>query len=400
MKKVLFIHHNTISVGAGLSALQIVGNIPQKSYDITVCMPDGEGDLASKFEAMGVKVRNEIPCTCTYTHVSGYHYNVFSISHIHNVFDLLRAKKTIENVIEEEKPDIVIVNSMTLFWIGKIAKRAGAKTVCFDRETYCHGMFGVRTRYIKSKLNRDFDKIVFLSEYDMMQTGKNFDKYVKITDKVDEKLYCQLNKDEERKALDLPMNEKLILYVGGMSKLKGIDVALKMITEMQVEAKLIILQYAEPCEAQKGIRGIRQGIRRKRNEDIEYWSENYIKANNLNRLLILRGRTDAVEKYFAASDVIIFPSQEPHQARPIFEAGISKRPIIVSDYENTREFLDNTCGWCVKKEDIQLWAQTCDGILTNEVETEKRVEKNYSKVRLNNTIEMLQNEIELLLYSL
>ena len=36
--------------------------------------------LAIKFEAMGVKVRNEIPCTCTYTHVSGYHYNVFSIS--------------------------------------------------------------------------------------------------------------------------------------------------------------------------------------------------------------------------------------------------------------------------------------------------------------------------------
>ena len=234
----------------------------------------------------------------------------------------------------------------------------------------------------------------------MMQTGKNFDKYVKIIDKVDEKLYCQLNKDEERKALDLPMNEKLILYVGGMSKLKGIDVALKMITEMQVEAKLIILQYAEPCEAQKGIRGIRQAIRRKRNEDIEYWSENYIKDNNLNRLLILRGRTDAVEKYFAASDVIIFPSQEPHQARPIFEAGISKRPIIVSDYENTREFLDNTCGWCVKKDDVQLWAQTCDDILTNGVETEKKVKRNYSKVRSNNTIEMLQNEIELLLDSL
>lgn len=78
---------------------------------------------------------------------------------------------------------------------------------------------------------------------------------------------------------------------------------------MQVEAKLIILQYAEPCEAQKGIRGIRQAIRRKRNEDIEYWSENYIKDNNLNRLLILRGRTDAVEKYFAASDVIIFQAK-------------------------------------------------------------------------------------------
>lgn len=49
---------------------------------------------------------------------------------------------------------------------------------------------------------------------------------------------------------------------------------------------------------------------------------------------------------------------------------------------------------------MQLWAQTCDDILTNGVETEKKVKRNYSKVRSNNTIEMLQNEIELLLDSL
>ena len=360
MKKVLFIHHNTISVGAGLSALQIVGNIPQKSYDITVCMPNGEGDLASKFEAMGVKVRNEIPCTCTYTHVSGYHYNVFSISHIHNVFELLRAKKTIENVIEEEKPDIVIVNSMTLFWIGKIAKRAGAKTVCFDRETYCQGMFGVRTRYIKSKLNRDFDKIVFLSEYDMMQTGKNFDKYVKITDKVDPVLYEKINKNETRRELKLPCDEKLILYTGGISTLKGIEVILQAVNFMKINAKLIILQYNKATAPKSGLRGIRQKIQRWRGKDVNYWVEQYINENNLENKLILRGRTDEVEKYFVACDMVVFPSQEAHQARPIFEAGVSKRPIVASAFENTREFLDETNGWSIKYDDVEKWAKTCE----------------------------------------
>lgn len=400
MKKVLFIHHNTISVGAGLSALQIVGNIPQKSYDITVCMPNGEGDLASKFEAMGVKVRNEIPCTCTYTHVSGYHYNVFSISHIHNVFELLRAKKTIENVIEEEKPDIVIVNSMTLFWIGKIAKRAGAKTVCFDRETYCHGMFGVRTRYIKSKLNRDFDKIVFLSEYDMMQTGKNFDKYVKITDKVDPVLYEKINKNETRRELKLPCDEKLILYTGGISTLKGIEVILQAVNFMKINAKLIILQYNKATAPKSGLRGIRQKIQRWRGKDVNYWVEQYIKENNLENKLILRGRTDEVEKYFVACDMVVFPSQEAHQARPIFEAGVSKRPIVASAFENTREFLDETNGWSIKYDDVEKWAKTCDEILRNGTETALKIQNNYIRSIATNSIETLKNEIGNLLTAL
>ena len=84
-------------------------------------------------------------------------------------------------------------------------------------------MLGMRTNYIKYRLNRDFDKIVFLSEYDMKQTGNNYGKYIKITDKVDIKLYDKLDKAVIRKELQLPETDKLILFAGGMSKLKGIE---------------------------------------------------------------------------------------------------------------------------------------------------------------------------------
>lgn len=397
MKKLLFFHHNTTSVGAGLSALHIIANIPRERYDIVVCIPNWEGDLCEKIENMGIRVRTDLHHSSSYTHVNGYHYNLFSISHIHNVYELLQSKKVVEKVLQEEQPDIVMVNSMTLFWIGRLARKVGAKTVCFHRETYYRGLFGMRTKYIKRKLNSDFDKIAFLSDYDMQQTGNCYDKYIKITDKVDVVLYENINQIDARKELQLPIDEKLILFAGGISKLKGIEVMLKALNSLQTEAKLIILQYSEPAPLASGLRGLRQRIQRWRKKDTNYWAEQYIAEHHLQDRLILRGRTDEVEKYFAACDLVVFPSQEAHQARPIFEAGVAKRPIIVSDFENTREFLDETNGWCVKYDDAEAWAAVCDEVLARNAMVDKKVEINYNKMVRENCIHLQREEIDMLL---
>lgn len=393
MKKILFIHHNTISVGAGLSALHIIASISQERYNVVVCMPAGAGDLGDKLEKMGVKVRKEFHYSCTYTHVNGYHYNLLSISHLHNVYELLKSREVVQRVIQEEHPDIVMVNSMTLFWIGHLAQKAGAKTICFHRESYCHGMLGMRTNYIKYRLNRDFDKIVFLSEYDMKQTGNNYGKYIKITDKVDIKLYDKLDKAVIRKELQLPETDKLILFAGGMSKLKGIDIILKALNAMQTDAKLVLLQYNGPTLLASGIKGWRQKFRRWRNKDTEYWAEQYIKEHNLENRVILRGQTDEVQKYFVACDMVVFPSQEAHQARPIFEAGIAGRPIAVSDFENTREYLDAENGWCVKYDDVNAWAAVCDKVLQGGECVDRKIELNYNRAIKNNNIDDQKRDI-------
>lgn len=393
MKKILFFHHNVSAVGAGLSALHIIKNIPQEDYQLVVCIPNGKGDLGDKLEKMDIKVRRDICHSCTYTHVNGYHYNLFSISHFHNIYELFKSRKVIERVLQEEKPDIVMVNSMTLFWIGRLARKSGAKTVCFHRETYCKGLFGLRTAYIKYRLNKDFDKIVFLSKYDMQQTGKHYEKYVIITDKVDPKLYEGLCQKDVRHELQLPADDKLILFAGGISKLKGIEVILEAINIMQTDAKLIILQYRKLPKLTSGIRGWRQKIRRLQNKDTNYWAEKYIKSHHLEDKLILRGQTDEVEKYFTACDLVVFPSQEAHQARPIFEAGIAKKPIAVSDFENTREYLDEENGWCVKHNDVKEWADICDEILNGGERNNGKIEINYNKTLKNNNLDNQKKDI-------
>ena len=42
--------------------------------------------------------------------------------------------------------------------------------------------------------------------------------------------------------------------------------------------------------------------------------------------------------FYAAADIVIFPSTEPHQARPVYEAGASCKPCVISDFPNTAEF--------------------------------------------------------------
>lgn len=399
MKKVVFFHHNTVSVGAGLSALYILRSFPLELLNVVVCLPKGQGDLKQKISEQGIQVRCDFPKPYSYMHISGYHYKIWSLSHLHNIIDILKDIKIVKCILEEEKPELVFVNSMTLFWIGEIVKKYDKriKLICFDRESYCHGSFGIRTYIIKKKLNTYFDKIVFLSDFDKRETGKEENKYIKITDKVDSKAYMGLEKNSCRKELSLPFEDKLILFVGGISKLKGTKTALEMIAYMQLDAKLIILQYEKPVILTNKIQKFRKYVRNKKGIEIDDWCDEYIKNNNLSKRLILRGRTTEVEKYFVACDLVIFPSTEPHQARPIFEAGIAKRPIIVSKFDNTKEFMDEKNGWTADYRDHLEWANLADKILDDDKEVKIRVEENYKSVILHNNIDTLKQEIGQLL---
>lgn len=396
MKKILFFHHNTISVGAGLSALQILTNISSKEYSICVCLPSCDGDLSGKLASLNIKIRTDFKRPYSYLHVSGYHYPAISKAHVHNLIQIKEFRKTARKVINEEKPDFVIVNSLTLFWIGKEAKQClnNVVTICFDRETYYKGIFGVRMGYIKRELNKYFDKIAFLSYYDMKQTGDLKQKYVRITDKVDLDLYAQLDQGECRKVLGLPEKDKLVLFTGGMSKLKGITTVLRSLNWVRDGIKIIILQYQD--EEKKRSNFVAK-IKKKLSGDCSEWCERYIKRNNLSSKLILYGRTDRVALFFTACDAVIFPSTEPHQARPVFEAGAAKKPIIITNFENTSEFVDNNNSWLVENSNSEQLAETINAVCTGSNEVRKKVYENYSRVKKNNDIKKLPEEIKKLL---
>ena len=394
MKKILIFHHYNSSLGAGLSLLHILKSINQSNYSLTLCIPKIKGDLAEKVENMGIEVTylDSIP---SYMHFSGNHSNFFSLKHLNNIIDILKCKKDIEDKIISINPDYIFVNSMTLFWIGKIAQNLNKKTVCFHRETYRKGLIGFRPKYIKKCLCNNFNVVAFLSYFDMSESLTGKSKYFRITDKVDVRLYNKLDKIQCRKKNNLPLNDQLILYVGGLAKLKGPLVIIKAMKYLKnTDAKLVFLQY-ESKNLESTKEKIKYWMKIFLRKNIIYDLNKFIIKNNLSNRIIFKPSTDHVEEYFVSCDLVVFPAIDAHQSRPALEAGISRKPFIITNFPNTQEFIDETNGWLFKKGDYKDLALKIDDILSGNVNY--KVENNYDRVYINNNLDNMVNELNQLL---
>ena len=396
MRKILFFHHYNSPVGAGLSLLHILQSIDQNENEITVCIPPIKGELEQKIKELGIRVIYST-AVVPYMHFSGSNLRFLSKRYFGNCRQINRAKEELETLIKKENPDCIAVNSLTLFWIGEVAKKLTKKTVCFHRETFDHGLFGYRTKIMKKKLSQNFDGIAFLSNYDLSEMQTVCDKFVRITDKVDVDAYEKLNKEECRDKLLLPRDKRLILYVGGMAKLKGPDVVVKAMKWVNdVNTQLVFLQY-KPKQIQGLKAKIKYLLKILLNKNLDYKVLRIIKKNKLQNRICFHPATDKVEEYFTACDVVVFPSVQAHQARPIYEAAIAKKPIIVTDFKNTREFLDETNGWLFKKKDSKMLAKKINTIFAGDFSD--KLEVNYKRAFETNNLRTLPNELHSLFES-
>ena len=391
MKKIMLFHNYNSCVGAGLCLIQMVDAL-KNNYDIIVVLPLMQGDLASILKEKGVNVIQLNNTPVAYAHYSGGSHLFFSKSHLLNVYRIIKNKCVISTLIVENKPDIVFVNSMTLFWIGKIAKENNVETIAYIRETYKDTFFNVRTNYIKKCLNKYFDKCIFISNYDRILTSSENRNFYTITDKVDFKLFDQVNKHRIREELKLPLNKKLILYVGGDNPIKGPLIAIKAVKNCKKDnLALVYLQHNKPSNK----KSLRLFLRRIIKKDISYEVERFIKKNHLENKVLLREKTNSVEKYFIASDLVVFPSIFKHQARPIYEAGYANKPIIITDFENTHEFACEDNSFLVKVNDDKQLTNIIDYIIDN-LDNENvvyRVKNNYNNSIKNHNLETFNREL-------
>lgn len=387
MKKILIFHHYNTCVGAGLCLLQIVDSLKSK-YEIVVCLPKIKGDLDTTLNKKKIKVVYMNNAKHVYAHYNGAKHSFFSIRHIKNLYNVLCSKNKVLDVIKKVKPDVVLVNSMTLFWIGKLSNKLKIKSICYIRETYCKTLFNVRTNYIKKIINKYFDKVLFISKYDMDETGNEYTKYELITDKVNFELYDNLNKKSSRKELNLPSNKKIILYVGGDNRIKGPMVMLKALKYIQNDVILVYLQHNKPNNV-----GLIMKLKRILNFDLSYNVEKYVNKNKLSNKVIFCAATNEVEKYFVASDIVVFPNVIAHQARPIYEAGYAKKPVIATDFDNVKEFLNEKTGYVFKNKNSKQLAEIINKVVKNDEITKEKVHNNYEQSLENHSYKDFKKQL-------
>lgn len=393
MKKLLIFHHYNSAIGAGLCLLHIVSSI-KNDYKVKVVLPTG-GDLPEKLRDLQVDVYETAEDPVAYQHYNGSTTRAFSLRHWKNIRAIECSKARIIQYIEDFRPDIVVVNSMTLFWIGKIAHDRGVRTVCFHRETFKHGLLGLRTQYIKQHIQDDFDAVAYISNYDRMETEKTNRIAVRITDKVDlSKYYSTEDKVYWRRKLGLPLDKKLILYCGGCSRLKGGLTAVSAMKYVRnTLTDLVFLQYQKAPVETTAKQKLRNMMKRMLHKDYQYLIEREINQADLVDRVILCPGTDCVEQYFLACDAVVFPSHLAHQARPIYEAGAARIPVFISDFPNTSEFATEKNTYLFKPDDPKALADRINEWIDEPDQAAIRIALNERMTRENHDLRQLRNQV-------
>jgi glycosyltransferase involved in cell wall biosynthesis len=223
--------------------------------------------------------------------------------------------------------------------------------------------FKWHTKYLMPKILSVADKII-VSSFDYAKNSnikdifeKNPEKFVEIPFGIDiEKFQPMAKNDEILKRYGLKVDDKIILFVGGLDKphyFKGLEILMKAKTLIP-EAKLLVVGNGNLVPYYKKL------------------------ANDLkiNRDVIFAGQVfdEDLPKYYNLADVVVLPSVDRSEAFGIvlLEAAACAKPIIASNLPGVRSVvIENLNGFLVEPRNVGELAKKVNALLFNKILKEK-----------------------------
>ena len=336
MRKILYIHHWGAIGGAGVSLFHTWKSL-KNHFEVVAYIPRNPPQLNDFLISKGL-------FPTTFPFISGQipYYSggstLFRPSFWISIIRTLQQKSYWKTIISRENPDIIIVNSKVLCWMANLFK--GRISICFVRETMKGNPNSAINMIMRSLLNK-FTIVSYLSEYDKVQTNlKKAEAVVAPDFLVAENYLDKLGKLRACNMLNIDSNSFNVAYVGGLSKLKGIDTALKAMNYLKgMEIKLLVAGTYSALIDRKNAKWILRNIARVRSMIFYRYIRKYIEKNDLQAMLKIIGVQGDISTLYSASDILVFPMSEAHQARPVFEIGFQKKPAIITDFPNIKEFV-------------------------------------------------------------
>lgn len=342
MSKLMFIHHSGLIGGAGISLTNNVVKLSEKNKTV-VYIPSDPNTIAELIKKQSDKVEvveygRRIGAITIYSGGD----KLFSKRFFYRLLLIAKQFKYWNQEIDKQSPDIVLINSKILCWMSLLPAIKKRKSVLFVRETTQGNTNRIINRIIR-RLLEGFNVVSFLSEYDRKQENLKIAKSVVIKNSINPlQLHSDVSRKEALKELRLPQQKFHVLYVGGVSDMKGFDLAVQAVLKAGKEYGLIV--------AGNNFSDI---VSNQLKDYAAFWKA-YIKENDLQRQILMVGRQNDMSQCYAACDVLLFPMRSMHQARPVFEAGYFKKPVIITDFECIKEFVkDGENGFTVPVNSVE-----------------------------------------------
>lgn len=391
----IIVHHCGSLGGGTISALDTFKLLKSLGYEVSLALIRPDSDTINLCKEYSVENIIDTPdlYSLNYHNASSGSLKCFIkyfVSRIH--------KKKWVSFFKSHKQCVFIFNSSSQSPLLKISNRIGVKSICFVRETKrlrgCPVVF-----VLQRKLLCYADGLFFLTEFDKEVWGKKIDTYkCVVPDLVDIKKF--VNRDEQyvlkvRRNYGIPNNCKNVLYLGGISSVKGAYILLKAFSRLadRESINLIILgNVAEKLLNSSVINTLAHFHEWKIVK--KCYSEIY-RINKQSRKVYLLGLVSDTTVWYQMADFVVFPAHKIHQARPAYEAGYYSKPIIVPDYPQLYEnIIDHYNGLYYQPDDDAELAKCIRTLCNNDILRSELGKNNHSVYQEKHTFNYARKQLQ------
>lgn len=336
-KKILFIHHGIGIGGASLSLLYLVQSLDKKQFEPYVLFMQDSAAVTMFSEH---KINTLGPLNLSdFSHTKIWWYRWY---HPHHLFKAVRDSLKLlffvaTKWLAEIKPDLVHLNTSSLFAWAIIARRNNIPVFWHIREPLADGYFGLRKKFICWVVGKFASTIIPICQDNALPWIENNKMHVIYNAVPEDKFKSECFLTDEKKANNNPTPESqhAVLFLGGLSQEKGTLLLLQswqLVLQQLPDAQLLVAGNWEP---KLGIFNNRLPL----TSWHRYCKKTIRLAETLKNNVKIIGVQQDVPQLLSQTDLLVFPATAGHFARPVIEAGFMQKPTVATDLAPMRELI-------------------------------------------------------------
>lgn len=354
--------------------LGLIERLDRETFDPIVLFNGPKGSATPLFRERGVDVQHDSQLT-TYQHAQGAWIGLRGLhpwQAITKALDIYPSAKHFVRFLLANRIDLVHLNTSVQIPAAIAARRLGIPVVWHIREEIHPGYFGFRRSFVRKCFERYSNQIVVISKQNASKLLPS-QKITVIYNSVD---FSRFNKNVSgsivREALNLDESVPIILMLGGVVQHKGADVlieAARIVRKKYPAAKFLIAGMSPKCvespsPIRRGARRLFQAIGFAENASKRCLQliDRYALADTVKFL----GFRKDIPELIACSTMLVWPATVSHFARPIMEAGAMAKPVVASDFESSREIVEEgSSGLLFRPRDAKAFSSAIITLLDN-----------------------------------